>query len=91
MTRVEARNILARFDKKQIDFVGNAREEALSSYSRITDIDDESQWGKAANDYNECKRDFAIEAYEDDLLTPEQFDEIFDAIDRLDDRADAVA
>lgn len=89
----EARRILNKYDREQIEYVEECQNEIAKEISRHyteeEQLDNDDVIGVSLS---LIKTDYLIGAIEDDLMTEEEFDEIFDALDIISiDTASAYA
>lgn len=80
-----AKEVIKQYSPEQVELVRECVDEenrALSDYYvDESSYDDDYSVGSTIS---EIKRDYASQAYEDDLLTPEEFDELHEAIETVD-------
>lgn len=82
----KAKQDLMKYDKEKVDYVRQCQDDIMQA---ISDSYREDESGDLYEEpvgpkLSEIKRDYLVGAIEDDLMTEEEFDEIFDALDVLD-------
>lgn len=82
----EAKRELAQYDEEKVAYVRECQDEIMQA---ISDSYREDESGDLYQEpvgpkLSEIKRDYLVGAIEDDLMTEEEFEDIFDAIDILD-------
>lgn len=75
----QAQNALTKFDPKKVEYVKECQDEIAKAISdSYVDEDVDHPIGPMLS---EIKRDYLVGAIEDDFMTEEEFDEIFDLLD----------
>ena len=82
----EARRELAQYDQSKVDYVRECQNEIMKaiSDSYIEDESGDIYQEPVGPKLSEIKRDYLVGAIEDDMMTEEEFEAIFDALDILD-------
>lgn len=77
----QAKDELAKYDKEKVDFVLRCQDDimkAISDHYSEEHIDDDMPIGPSLS---QIKNDWCEQALEDDLMTEEEFDDIFNLLD----------
>jgi len=77
----EAKDELAKYDKEKVDLVRRCQDDimkAISDHYSEDHIDDDMPIGPGLS---QIKNDWCEQALEDDIMTEEEFDDIFDLLD----------
>lgn len=82
----EAKRELAQYDEEKVAYVRECQDEIMQA---ISDSYQEDEYGDlyqepVGSKLSEIKRDYLLGAIEDDMMTEEEFEAIFDALDILD-------
>lgn len=77
-----ARDTLKKYSSEQVKFVRDCLDEIISIANEGYDNQDIED--NISRNMNECLRDYKSVALEDDILTSEEFDELYEAMDILD-------
>jgi len=73
----EARAIVSTFTDEQIAVVRSCMSDMTEIISKYYMTEDEA----VGTRLSECRRDYEVQAYEDDLLDAEQFDKLYRALE----------
>lgn len=79
-----AKRKLEQFDKDKVDFVTKCHDEVNKELSKRYSDDELDNEAISVTTISGIKTDYLIEAIEDDIMTEEEFNEIFRLLDILD-------
>lgn len=78
----KAKRDLIKYDKEKVDYVRECQDEITKVISDYYAGDDDVDY--TGPKLSEIKRDYLVGAIEDDLMTEEEFEDIFDLLDIID-------
>ena len=81
-TAGQARRKLNSYDKEKVDYVQKCYDDVLAAISDMYSVDDYDERVADVN-IGAIKTDWLIGAIEDDLMTEEEFNEIYDLLETI--------
>lgn len=76
-----ARKALGKYSAEKVDYVKECYDEIGSLYSDYYLADNEEDESRISREINYCKKDYLVGAIEDNLMTEDEFNDIYQLLD----------